>query len=25
MEKNEDLFRVGKKPSIFSKIFGTGS
>jgi glycerol-3-phosphate acyltransferase PlsX len=24
MEKNEDLFRVGKKPSIFSKIFGTG-
>jgi len=25
MEKNEDLFRVGKKPSIFQKIFGTGS
>ncbi|MCX5887528.1 MAG: phosphate acyltransferase PlsX [Proteobacteria bacterium] len=25
MEKNEDLFRVGKKPGIFSKIFGTGS
>jgi glycerol-3-phosphate acyltransferase PlsX len=25
MEKNEDLLRVGKKPSILSKIFGTGS
>jgi len=25
IEKNEDLSRVGKKPSIFRKIFGTGS
>jgi glycerol-3-phosphate acyltransferase PlsX len=25
IEKNEDLSRVGKKPGIFSKIFGTGS
>jgi glycerol-3-phosphate acyltransferase PlsX len=25
IEKNEDLARVGKKPGIFSKIFGTGS
>jgi len=25
LEKNEDLSRIGKKPSLFRKIFGTGS